>query len=347
MEEATVVCLGFPPFHEERFVERLRGVAGVEPVVLPIDPGGAWATVDQSEPIPEPPPWATAAASARQRALARAHVLVALHAPDRLPETAPALRWIQGIGAGVEQFAKAGARRDRVVVTNASGVSSPSMAEWVVGRLLQVWKRFREADAHQREHAFVRTYGRSFAGSTIGIVGLGAIGCAVADRVRALGCTVLATRRSAKPGDTSPHADELHPAHRLHEMLARCDAVVIAAPATPETHHLIDAAALAALRPDAVLVNVARGSLLDEEALAETLRAGRLAAAVLDVFDPEPLRAESPLWDLPGVYVSAHSSVSVDRYMDDVFDLFLDNLERYRSGAPLRNRVDMEALGFA
>jgi phosphoglycerate dehydrogenase-like enzyme len=341
-----VVCLGLPAFHGEGHLARLRALPGVEPLVLPIDPGGEWATVDASEPWPEPPAWATGVADARRAVLARAHVLVALHAPADLMRLAPELRWIQGIGAGVEQFAKAGARRDRVFVTNAAGLSSGSMAEWVVGRLLQVWKRFREADAHQRQHEFVRTYGRTFAGSTIGIVGLGNIGVAVSQRVRAFGCRVLAAKRSARPGATSEHADALYPADQLHAMLRECDAVVIAAPATPETRHLIDAKALAAMQPHAVLVNVARGSLVDEEALANALRKQRIAAAVLDVFDPEPLRRASPLWDLPGVYVSAHSSVSIDRYLEDVFLLLLENLGRHLAGEPLRNLVDMEALGF-
>ena len=101
------------------------------------------------------------------------------------------------------------------------------------------------------------------------------------------------------------------------------------------------------MRSDAVLVNVARGALLDEAALADAMRAGKLGAAVLDVFDPEPLDPGSPLWDLPGVYISAHSSVSVDRYMEDVFDLFVDNVERFVEGKPLRNVVDMESLGFS
>jgi phosphoglycerate dehydrogenase-like enzyme len=100
------------------------------------------------------------------------------------------------------------------------------------------------------------------------------------------------------------------------------------------------------MQPGAVLVNVARGALVDEAALAEALRSGRLGAAVLDVFEQEPLPPESPLWELPNLYVSAHSSVSVDRYLDDVFDLFADNVSRWAGGKPLRNCVDMEALGF-
>jgi len=93
-------------------------------------------------------------------------------------------------------------------------------------------------------------------------------------------------------------------------------------------------------------VNVARGSLVDEDAIIEALESGRLSAAALDVFEQEPLPADSPIWDAPNLWVSAHSSVSVDRYVDDVFDLFEDNLRRYAAGEPLRNRVDMESLGF-
>ena len=192
----------------------------------------------------------------------------------------------------------------------------------------------------------MRAYGRTFRGATLGIVGMGNIGVALAERVRPLGLRVLGSRRTARPGQESPVADALYTPDRLHEMLGLCDIVVIAAPSTPQTHHLIDAAALAAMRPDAVLVNVARGELVDEQALIAALRRGHLEAAVLDVFEKEPLPADSPLWDLPNVYISAHASVSTDRYMDDVFDLFLDNLGRYVRGERLRNLVDMEALGF-
>jgi len=221
------------------------------------------------------------------------------------------------------------------------------MAEFVVARLLQFWKHFRLIDENQKAHRFDRTYGRTFAGSTVGIVGLGSIGVAVAKLLRPFRVRVLGMKRSARPGDTHEHADQLFGTGALHEMLAQCDAVVVAAPATDETRHLIDAAALAALPEHAFLVNVARGSLVDEAALADALESGRLAGAALDVFDHEPLPPESPVWDLPNVYVSAHSSVSVDRYMDDVFDRFEANLARYLAGEPLEAVVDMEALGFA
>lgn len=340
------VCIAFTPLTAPHYLERLREIPGVEPVVLPIDPDGDWLSVSPGEPQAEPPPWARSVAREREAALAKAHVLMALHTPDRLSERAPLLRWVQGAGAGVEQFGKAGLAKDRVVLTNCSGLSSGSMAEWVIGRLLQVWKRLREADEFQKAHEFKRSYGRTFAGSTIGIVGLGHIGRAVAVRARAFGCRVLGSRRTVRPGDTDPDVDQLYPTAALHEMLAACDAVIVAAPATADTHHLIDAKALAAMPRRAVLVNVARGSLVDERELARVMKEEPLAAAVLDVFDPEPLDPASPLWDLPNVYISAHSSVSVDRYMDDVFDLFHDNVRRFRAGEPLRNVVDMKSLGF-
>ena len=343
--EPIVICLGVPAYLTATYVERLTRLdARVEVVGLPADAGADWASVSPGEPHDEPPAWAKGAAVERRAALARAEVLFALHVPKDLMRLAPRLRWVQGMGAGVEQFAKAGVERARVVVTNASGVSAGSMAEWVIGRLLQIWKRFREADQHQREHAFVRTYGRTFSGSTLGIVGMGAIGSAVAVRARALGLSVLGVRRSAAADPTPAH--ELFAPERLHELLARCDAVVVAAPETPETRHLLDAAAFAAMRPGAVLVNVARGALVDEAALADALRSGHLGAAALDVFEQEPLPPESPLFELPNVYLSAHSSVSVDRYLDDVFDLFAENVVRYVTGEPLLNRVDMAALGF-
>lgn len=340
------VCLGFPPFAQAKYLERLARIEGVEARVLPIDPGANWAIQPASHPYAEPPPWASSVAAEREAILAEAHVLTTLHTPDRLSERAPNLRWIQGAGAGVEQFSTAGVARDRVVLTNCTGVSAGSMSEWVIGRLLQVWKRFQEADEFQQGHRFERSYGRTFAGSTIGIVGLGGIGKAVASRARALGCRTLGLKRSARPGDRSEDVDELFSTDRLHELLAQSDAVIISAPATAETHHIIDAAALAAMPRHAVLVNVARGTLVDEVELIRVMREEPLAAAVLDVFDPEPLDASSPLWDIPNVYVSAHSSVSVDRYMDDVFELFIDNLERYLRGDELRNVVYMKSLGF-
>jgi phosphoglycerate dehydrogenase-like enzyme len=345
----VVVCVGYPALLQPRYFERLRAVdARVRPIGLPIDADndGSWVKVYPGDPHPEPPDWAHSVAAERRRALAEAQVLIALHTPAGLPELAPALRWIQGVGAGVEQFARAGVTRGQVIVTNASGLGSVSMAEFVIGRLLEIWKRFREIEEHQRERRYVQTYGRTFHGSTVGIVGMGAIGCAVAVRARALGARVLGVKRSEPSSEVAVLADRFFAPSALEEMLGECDAVVVTAPATPETRHLIGAQALAAVKRGCVLVNVSRGSLVDEVAVLEALADGRLGAAVLDVFEQEPLPPESPLWEAPGVYVSAHSSVSIDRYLDDLFDFFEENLGRYMRGEALRNGVDMEQLGF-
>jgi len=351
-EESIRICLGYPALFQERLEERLRAIdSRIEVIRLPVDPDSDWGSDTPHLPHDEPPTWALGQASARRQALECAEVLFTLSTPNGLMELAPRLRWIQGVGAGTEQFVAAGVRRDRVVVTNASGVSAGSMAEFVIGRLLQIWKRFPEADRNQRAHDYIRTYGRTFAGSVLGIVGLGSIGQAVGERARALGLTVLGLKRTPiAPDGTAAQASVAHEVFgpdQLHDMLSRCDAVVVAAPATPETQHIIDSKALAAMKSGAVLVNVARGSLVDTTAMLESLAKKHLAAAVLDVFDEEPLPKDSPLWDAENVFISAHSSVSVDRYIDDIFDLFEDNVKRYLRQEPLRNQIDMAALGFS
>ena len=346
--QPLVVCLGYPGVMAPENYNRIQAIdPRIEVVAMPADEGSDWIGVSPGDPHDEPPPWAVGVAAARRTSLARAHVMIALHIPKDVMQLAPNLRWLQGVGAGVEQFALAGVAADRVTVTNASGLGSKSMAEFVIGRLLAIWKHAGQQMEHQRKHEYIRTYGRTFMGSTIGIVGLGAIGVEVATRARALGCKVLGVKRTYTTGMTSPVADELFGMDHLHEMLAKSDAVVVAAPATDETYHLIDAKAFAAMRPGTAFVNVARGSLVDEIALTEAARSGHLGGIALDVFEEEPLPPKSPLWDLPNILISAHSSVSTDRYMQDVFDLFEENLTRYVTGKPLRNLVDMRALGFS
>ena len=345
--DAIVLCIGIPGIQEDRHLDALRAIdPRIEPVVLPVDPGAKFMGRTVLEPHPEPPPWAVGCADARAEMLARTHILVSLHAPAGLPDLAPQLQWVQGIGAGVEQFAKAGIPAEGVHVTTASGVGARSMSEWVIGRLLQVWKRFPESDALQRERRWKQTYGRTFADSVIGVVGLGHIGLAVAERATALGARVLGTRRRALPGESCDFVEKIHPLSELHAMLGECDAVVVAAPATPETRHMIGAEAFAAMRDGTMLVNVARGSLVDEKALLEALDSGRVSWAALDVFETEPLPDDNPLWTHPHVLVTGHSSPSLDRYMDDIFEILLDNVRRWVKGEPLRNEIDPKTLGF-
>jgi len=285
-----------------------------------------------------------AVTAAHRAAMARAEVVFGFDVPFDLADQAPNLRWVQGIGSGYEHIWGAGLDRDGITVTNAVGVSAAPMAEFVLGRVLALYKRFREVDARASRHEWAPAYGRMLAGSTIGIVGLGAIGQAVADRASALGMRVVASRRSHRPGMTAPNVETLYGPGDLATLLGESDVVVLCAPSTPETRNLIDADALAAMRQGTIFVNVGRGTMVDEPALIDALERGHLAAAVLDVTSEEPLPSGHPLWDAPNVYISAHCSATSDGYVDRVAAVFVDNLAHYVAGEPLSNVVDAAAV---
>jgi phosphoglycerate dehydrogenase-like enzyme len=187
---------------------------------------------------------------------------------------------------------------------------------------------------------------------TIGIVGYGSIGRAVASLAGAFGARVIALRRNADgppppPAEGSDDAFPFEPApvrivgpDGLHELLGASDFVILAAPLTPETEDMIDDAALAAMRPDAWLINIARGRLVDDRALLRALDEGRIGGAALDTFREEPLPSSSPFYDLQNVIVTPHTSWSSARVLDRSIELFCDNLRRYAAGQPLRNVVD-------
>jgi phosphoglycerate dehydrogenase-like enzyme len=337
----TVVNLAFPENPPARYLAQLHAVApDVELLAVPYEQPvelrharGRRARITAADrPV---------LTDEQREAFGRAEVVFAFDVPFDLDVIAPALRWIQAIGAGTDHFY--GARLgDAVTVTNAAGVSAAPIAEFVIGRLLSVWKRFDELQVLQREHRWEPTYGRTLAGSTVAVVGFGKIGREVARRARALGMRVVAVRRHPDADDGRDEADEVLGLDSLHQALADADAVVVAAPASPQTRDLIDAAALGAMKPDGVLVNVARGTLVDEQALLATLHDGHLRAAILDVTRHEPLPPDSPLWDAPRLHLSPHSSTVPDHYLTAVVDLFADNLRRYLAGDALVNVVDPE-----
>ena len=271
--------------------------------------------------------------------LARAHGMVSLDLPEGIAALAPNLGWFQGIGAGFDHIDRDALADLGVVQTNASGIAAVPIAEFVVARLLQVWRHLRSLDDGQDDRAWVEQYGLQMEGRTMGIVGLGAIGRALAVRARAFGMTVLATRGSAQPGDTDPDVDELWPASALDEVLPRCDAVVLCLPASPEVQDLMDSRRIGLMPSGSVLVNVARGMHVVEPDLIAALESGHLAAAVLDVVRQEPLPEADPLWSAPNLYLSPHSAISLDRYEATLLELVADNLERLLGGEPLRNVV--------
>jgi phosphoglycerate dehydrogenase-like enzyme len=248
----------------------------------------------------------------------------------------PSLRWFASPAAGFENpfFGDLVRRGIRVTTSHAS---SASIAEYVLRAVLDAFQGADQWRRGQAERAW-RTHDRhrEVAGSTWLVIGLGAIGTEVARRARALGATVIGVRRT--PTGDEP-VDEVRTPDALLELLPRAHAVVLSAPATPATHHLVDAPFLAAVRPRSVLVNVARGDLVDEAALLAALDAGAPGTAVLDVTATEPLPPESPLWAHPGVVVTPHSSGRGRGRFDRAVDEFLDNLARYRAGEPLRSEL--------
>jgi len=270
-----------------------------------------------------------------------AHVLVGLDLPPD-PAMLPNLKWFQTISAGIDQvdctqLATMGAR-----LSSASGIASASIAEFVMARLLEVWKSLREIERHQRKQTWNETFGTEVGGQSILIVGLGSIGRQIARRARAFDMHVIATRGSAQPGDVDPDVDELHPASSLGVLLPGADAVVCALPTSPATLDLFDADMFALMRSDAIFCNVGRGTLVVESDLIAALERGHLRAAVLDVMRNEPLPAKDPLWTAPRIYLSPHSAVSLDRYQQNAWTILADNLASFLRGHRLNNEIEIE-----
>lgn len=275
-------------------------------------------------------------------------VICSFRPPRDLRTLLPDVRWVQLPSAGADGAVSAGLldHAGAPVVTTASGIHARTIAEYALSSMLLFAHRWPDILALQRAHHWPphaereRLRARELHGTTLGIVGLGNIGRQIAHLGRAFGMRVLGLRRTGAPADHDDSVDRLFASAELHDLLAASDYVVIAVPRTAATHHLIDEAALRALRSSAYLVNIARGDVIDEAALVRALAAGRIGGAGLDVTEQEPLDASSPLWSLPNVILSPHISGSFEHYSARFTDLFLDNLTRFQTGQPLRNVVD-------
>ena len=274
---------------------------------------------------------------------------------DRILARMPALRWVHSATAGVERVLTPTSRSRGLVITNARGVFSRPIAEYVMLMILAVARRLPELLELQTERTWQPLEARELRDVTVGIVGLGSIGRAVGALGTAFGCRVVATRRRPEAGSHQADVagdepflgslmlDRVLPPERLSELLAESDFVVLAAPLTPDTHGLISDEAIAQMKPGAWVINVARGELVDERALARGLQDGRLGGAVLDTFLEEPLPPTSSLYDLPNVILTPHTSWSSTRVLDRSVDLFCENLRRFAAGRPLVNVVDPDA----
>ncbi len=280
--------------------------------------------------------------------LPEAEVVCSYWMPLSWRSHSPRLRWLQGSGAGIDGLAPTGVLdpANGIIVTTANGIHGTTISEYVLCSMLMFNRNWPEMVRLQDKHIWPRSagwynlLGRELDGQTLSIIGLGSIGRKIAQLARAFGMHILATRRSTQPGESDPDVDEIYPMDQLHAVLRRSDYIVLAVPLTKQTEHLIGEAELRVMKPNAYLVNIARGRVIDEAALIQALREHWIAGAGLDVASQEPLPEDSPLYTLPNVILTPHiSGVSV-HYGERLTALFADNLQRYRTGQPLRNRYD-------
>jgi phosphoglycerate dehydrogenase-like enzyme len=271
-------------------------------------------------------------------AVVDAHVLLCFDVPSAsIVAKARSLRWIQAAAAGVDAFLEAGLPLDGVVLTRVSEGFGQPIAEYVLGHLLALSQRLTAIRSAQAERLWAPFAVELLAGQTLGVVGTGVIGQAVAHRAVGLGMRAIGLSRSGVA--VSPF-ERVDPIDRRLAFLGEVNALVLCLPLTPETRHLIGRQELAALRRGAILVNVARGAVVDEAALIETLQRGGIRAAVLDVFEEEPLPADSPLWGMENVTITPHHA-GLNR-PEIISSIFLDNLARFRAGEPLHGIVNLE-----
>jgi phosphoglycerate dehydrogenase-like enzyme len=272
-----------------------------------------------------------------QAQLADAEVLFGFGLPSRLVDHAPRLRWVETPATGFDQLNGTGVLESGIAVTTVGGLYASMVAEHAFALIFGIYRRLDEFRADQRRRHWEQREVRELRDATMGIVGLGNIGRAVARAAKAFGMRVVGTRRRA---DEVPECvDRVFPPSDVKAMLGEADVVVVAVAGTEETKKLIGASELAAMKASACLINVARGIVVDEAALAEALRGNRLAAAGLDVFVAEPPAPDSPLWDMPNVLITPHVATTTPTKMRRALDHFADNLRRFCAGEPLEDEI--------
>ncbi|PYV82924.1 MAG: D-2-hydroxyacid dehydrogenase [Acidobacteria bacterium] len=283
-----------------------------------------------------------------ERDLADAEILFSQSLWPEQFAAARKLRWIHSSAAAVHQFIFPELVKSDVILTNAREVHGPGVAEHVMALILAVAKRIPESVRFQQK----RVWGQEIlwnggacpldiAGATLGLVGFGSIGRSVARHAYAMGMRVVVVREHPEQNPPESVQQEL-PSSRLGDLLAQADYVVLSPPLTPATHGMIGREQLARMKSSAFLVNVGRGPLIDETALIEALRERKIAGAALDVFDKEPLPADSPLWDLENLLITPHTAGMDQRLWERHYSLFSENLRRYFKGEPLLGLVDKQ-----
>ncbi len=290
-----------------------------------------------------PPPALTAAERAEWASLLRqADVCFDFdwEEPAEMPARAPRVRWLQATSSGIGQFmGRTGLAGWDAVVTTAAGIHARPLTEWALTGVLYFVKDVPDLEARRAAHRWERMAMGGLAGRRALVAGLGHVGRAVAEALGGMGVEVWGMRREGG-SDQIAGISRTGTAADLQELLHSCDILVLTCPLTPETFRLVGAAELAALGSDGILVNIARGAIVDEPALIDALRERAIRGAVLDVAESEPLAADSPLWDLGNVLISPHSASTLATENVALVDLFLRNLELFQAGKPLINRYD-------
>ncbi len=329
---------------EPEYVDRIRRIDGVyvtyDPALLPQPRYGSDHVGHPLQRSPEDEQrWRTYLAGAEvlfdfdQTNLAIMNTLI------------PNVRWIQATSAGIGQLLiRTGLIAGSITFTTARGIHAKPLADFVAMAILWFAKDGFRMIREQAVRHWTRYCGRDVSGATVGIVGLGSIGREVAKVCRAMGMRVVAMSRTLGDGARDSDADKIIPVSNLTALLGAADYVVLAVPHTPQTEGLLGRAELASMRPGAVLINVARGAVVDETALIAALRNGHLGGAALDVLSKEPPADDNPLWSMPNVLISPHSASTVISENARLTDLFCENLLRYMRGEALLNVFDRERL---
>lgn len=259
--------------------------------------------------------------------------------PAAMAANCPRLRWVQASSSGIGQFIeRSGLGDSDITFTTAAGVHAIPLAEFALTGVLYFVKELPYLARRQSARSWERYTTRQLAGRRVTVVGLGQVGRKTCELFTALGAEVVGVARYAD----APGAATVVAVDAIDEVLPHSDAIVLCCPLTPETRGLLSARRLRLLPPGAIVVNIARGPVIDEPAMIEALADGHLGGAFLDVAAVEPLPAESPLWDMPNVLISPHSASTVDAENATLTSLFCDNLRRWLDGAPLRNVYSRE-----
>lgn len=342
-EDPVRVLIGSPL--EPHLVERIRAVdPKLEVVYRPDLLGAPRFYADHNPPMQrtreQEEEWA--------RLMAGAEVMFDAFRPSssNLPRRAPKLRWIQYSSSGVGQMVRdMGLEESSVLVTNVAGIHARPLAEFVLLAMLYFAKQMPRVLANQRRHHWERFVGNSLRDKSLGILGLGNVGREVARLAKAFDMRVAGTRRSEGGTPEDYGVDVLYPGDDPRQLLTASDYLVLSVPLTPDTEGMIGTEELALMKQGAVLINISRGPVVDEQALVQALQSGHLGGAALDVVAVEPLPSDSPLWDMPNVLITPHSMSTVFGENDLAVDIFVDNLRRYLAGRPLHHLFD-RARGY-